>query len=418
MKKILSSVLLITLACMFFSCKKEAIIYPEESKTHGTLDLSSLIVTYDPAETVLKSGSGVDVDNFLIEVYDRAGGSLKGEWKYNAMPEIISLPAGGYVLKVKSHNPQAAEWDKPYYYAEKNFDISVEKVTVIGDMVCVLSNVKVTIEYSSDLLAVMSDDCKVNVALGLGNLDFTAQEKRAGYFSVNEESNRLYAYFTGSIDGYVDTIYREIDNVKAGEWRIIRYSLKTTDPDGKEMGAFSPSLSVDVSCFVVEQDVKIPVSEDVIDDPNPSNPNPVDPVDPPTPPTPSAGPVIEATAFDITQPQVVTPDLIIEVKVTSEQPLSGMFVDIESTTLTADELEGVGLSTHLDLANPGEFRDKLEGLGFPVAENVVGQTAISFDITPFGSLLGALGAGTHKFIMTATDELNNKTIQTLTLITE
>ena len=43
---------------------------------------------------------------------------------------------------------------------------------------------------------------------------------------------------------------------------------------------------------------------------------------------------------------------------------------------------------------------------------------ISFDITQFAGLLAALGNGTHQFVMTATDEANNQTVETLTLIAQ
>lgn len=399
-----------TMLLTFASCKKENIDYP----TNGSVDLSTLIVSYDPTETVVRSG-GVDTQNFIISIHERTSNSIAGEWQYKDMPEVISLPSGAYKIEAKSHEPEPAAWDAPYYFATKDFEVETDKVTPIGEMVCVLSNVKVSVEFSQDLLAVMGNDCKVNVGLGTGSLNFTKNETRAGYFTVKEATNRIYTYFMGEIDGYVDTIYNEIENVKAGEWRILRYSLKTSNPDNHEDGSFTPSISVDVSCFVVEQNEKVPVNEDVIEDPEPTTPPSVTP---PTPPTPAGGPVISATAFDITQPQTITPDLTIQVEVTSEKPLSGFTVDIESSTLTASELESVGLATHLDLANPGDLRPKLEGLGFPVAENVVGQTEISFDITPFGSMLAALGAGTHKFIMKATDNENNQTTQTLTLITE
>lgn len=411
MKKVLNSLIIAMIALAFASCKKENIDYPSNGK-EGSVDLSSVIVNYNPTATIVRSGN-VDTQNFIISIYERTSNVLKGRWLYKEMPEVVSLPSGSYVINAKSHEPEPAAWDAPYYYADKNFDVEADKVTLIGELLCVLSNVKVSVEFSSDLIAVMGDECKVNIGLGTGSLDFTKDETRSGYFTVKETTNRIYAYFTGPIDGYVDTIYNEIENVKAGEWRILRYALKTPNPNNQESGSFAASLSIDFSCYVVEQNVEVPVNEDVIEDPEPSTP------DIPTPPTPiTDGPEITATTFDITQPQLVTEDLTIQVNVTSDKPLAGFTVDIESTTLTASELESVGLTTHLDLANPGEFRNKLEGLGFPVAENVVGQTQISFDITPFGTMLSALGAGTHKFIMTATDNENNQTIQTLTLITE
>lgn len=410
MRKILN-IFLVAAASMLLSCNKENITYPAGGST-GTLDLSSIALTCNTEETVLRSGGNIDTQDFIVSIYN-VQNVLQNEWTYKEMPEVLTLSAGEYVLKVKSHEPLDAAWNAPYYYAEKSFAIVADQMTIIGDIVCVLSNVKVTVEYSDDLLAVLGEGCKVNVGLGLGTLDFSIDETRAGYFTVKEESNRLYAYFMGPIDGYIDTIYREIDNVKAGEWRILRYSLKSPEPGDPASGNFTTSLRVDVSCYIVEQNIEIPVEEDVIEDPEPSNPD-----TPTPPPSGEEAPVITATTFDIDEPQIVTPELTIKIMVTSENPLSGFTVDIESTTLTAEELESVGLSTHLDLANPGELKENLQGLGFPVEDQVIGQNELSFDITQFSTLLSALGPGTHKFIMTATDNKDNATTETLTLITQ
>lgn len=409
MKKILYSLLTIIAALVITSCEQEKL--QTETKTTGEVDFTTLIVRYDASAEIMRA---VDVDNFIISVYESNGTSKLAEWSYGSMPEVFTLTAGSYLLKAESCVLQNAAWDTPYYFAQKEFKVEVDKVTAIGEVVCELSNVKVTIEYSSDLLAVMGDDCKVNIALGRGSLDFGKNESRAGYFAVTEESNRMYAYFTGSVDGVVDTTYREIENVKAGEWRILKYSLKQNNTENVENGAFALSLSVDVSCSVVEQNNEIDVTEDVIDDPeggNNDNPKPDDP-------KPVSGPVITATTFDIKEPQIISDELVIVVEVNSESPLAGFYVDIVSATLTPDELEAVGLSSHLDLAYPGDLRPQLEGLGFPVAENVLGQNKISFDITQFAGLLAALGSGTHQFVMTATDEAGNETIETLTLIAQ
>ncbi len=409
MKKILYSLLTIIAALVITSCEQEKL--QTETKTTGEVDFTTLIVRYDASAEIMRA---VDVDNFIISVYESNGTSKLAEWSYGSMPEVFTLTAGSYLLKAESCVLQNAAWDTPYYFAQKEFKVEADKVTAIGEVVCELSNVKVTIEYSSDLLAVMGDDCKVNIALGRGSLDFGKNESRAGYFAVTEESNRMYAYFTGSVDGVVDTTYREIENVKAGEWRILKYSLKQNNTENVENGAFALSLSVDVSCSVVEQNNEIDVTEDVIDDPeggNNDNPKPDDP-------QPVSGPVITATTFDIKEPQIISDELVIVVEVNSESPLAGFYVDIVSATLTPDELEAVGLSSHLDLAYPGDLRPQLEGLGFPVAENVLGQNKISFDITQFAGLLAALGSGTHQFVMTATDEAGNETIETLTLIAQ
>ena len=415
MKNIFKTGIIAILAIVLFSCKEDEILTTETSTT-GEVDLASLAITYAPSSQIMRS---TDVGNFIITRYNASTNEKKGEWVYRNLPEVFTLDAGSYRLEAASHVPQDADWEAPYYFAKKDFKIEVDKVTPIGNVVCVLSNVKVTVEYSDELLALMGDDCKVNISLGKGTLDYAKREKRAGYFTVTSESNRLYAYFSGSIDGYVDTTYREIENVKAGEWRILRYTLKENNEENIESGSFAASVKVDVSCYVVEQNVQVDVKEDIIEDPEGgNNQGGKEEGGEDNPPAQGDGPVISATTFDITQPQIVTDDLIITVEVTSEAPLAGLTVDIESTTLTAEELEAVGLQTHLDLGNPGDLRDKLEGLGFPVAENIVGQNAISFDITLFAGLLSALGPGTHNFTMTAIDQNNVTTIQTLTLITQ
>ncbi len=412
MKKIFQLFILATIAISFLACREDE---PVNKATTGEVDLSSLSVSYNHNATIVRS---TDVNDFIISIYEKGGSSSLAQWTYKEMPEVFTLDAGTYTLQVASHIPEAVAWDMPYYFAQKDFTIEVEKITAIGEVICELNNVKVTVEFSSDLLEVMGNDCKVNVALGKGSLDFTKDESRAGYYTINEETeNRLYAYFTGTVDGYVDTTYREIENVKAGEWRILRYSLKQNIEDNIESGYFTPQLTVDVTCQTIEQNHQIDVTEEVIDDPEGNQGGGDDP-DPNDPPIQTEGPKIIATAFDINEPQILTDDLVIKVEVTSQSPLAGFTVDIESETLTPEELEAVGLSAHLDLGNPGNLRPQLEGLGFPVAENVIGANELSFDITPFGSLLAALGKGTHNFVMTATDQDNNVTTQTLTLIAQ
>ncbi len=84
--------------------------------------------------------------------------------------------------------------------------------------------------------------------------------------------------------------------------------------------------------------------------------------------------------------------------------------DIDSPKLDEEELSGMGLSTHMDLVNPGNLVDGLGGLGLPY--NVGGKTDVKFDISQFVGLLGMLGEGEHHFIITVTDA-NGTTSKTL-----
>ncbi len=89
--------------------------------------------------------------------------------------------------------------------------------------------------------------------------------------------------------------------------------------------------------------------------------------------------------------------------VKSQTGITGFTIDIKSDTLTEEILEGVGLKTHLNLVNPGDLREGLEGLGFHTSENVENQTEVSYNISEFLQLLGIYGEANHKFEMTITD---------------
>ena len=416
MKKILYSLFTIMASVALVACQNDKL--PIDNSLTGTVDLSTMNVTCDYDSEILRSST----DDFIITITEKSTNQKINSWSYSEMPEVCTLITGTYIIKAESCTLENEAWEKPYYVDEKEFKVEVDKVTAIGDMVCVLKNVKVTVEFSQDLLKIMGDDCVVNVNLGKGNLDFEKGELRAGYFAVEEESNILVATFRGTIDDDYDTTVSTFEDVKAGEWRILRYSLKSNNQENEENGSFNTQLSVDASCTTVEKDVQVDVNEDVIEDPDPE-PQPDNGGDEPGDnpgdnPQPADGPVISATTFDIKEAQVITTDLIIQIVINSEQPLAGLVVDIESNKLTPGELATIGLAEHLDLGNPGSMREALEGLGFPVAENVLGKNEVMFDITQFAGLLAALGSGTHDFILTATDEAGNETTETLTLIAE
>ena len=88
---------------------------------------------------------------------------------------------------------------------------------------------------------------------------------------------------------------------------------------------------------------------------------------------------------------------------------------IDSPDLTPEELESVGLSDNLNLAEtPEQFAVPLANFGFPI--NVKGKDEADIEIsTMLLGMLKAVGAGhTHKFILTVTDA-NGTTEKTLQL---
>ena len=119
---------------------------------------------------------------------------------------------------------------------------------------------------------------------------------------------------------------------------------------------------------------------------------------------------------DVDYPVEVTGSMSVKVKVDSETGITAFTVDIKSDTLTPEVLSGVGLTDHLDLVNPGAYAEALSGLGFPV--NVGGMKDVpEFDISGLVPLLGALGSGDHRFILTVSDA-GGTTVETLYFVTK
>ncbi len=104
----------------------------------------------------------------------------------------------------------------------------------------------------------------------------------------------------------------------------------------------------------------------------------------------------------------------VKISVTSATGIVGFTVDIISETLTPSELQGLGLATHMDLVNPGEYKTPLENLQFPTGEDVAGQKNLEFDISQFMPLLKILGPGDSDFKLTVTDA-GGVTVKTIML---
>lgn len=418
LRNIWSISLAVILAAGTTSCEREKFTYDLGTETPsgktGTLDLSTFkAVPNNDTQVVEKTpvSRAVDTGDFTVQIYPAQGHDTLS-WKYREMPEIVTLNVGDYKLAVFSHKVQPAEWEHPYYYADKTFAIEEGRVTQLDTVVCTLQNIKVTVTYSEDLKSFMGNDCKVTVDIGSGSLDFSQTETRAGYFRSDSESNLLIATFTGTIDGYEEVNRIQVDNVKAGEWRKIHYDIKRPEP-GSETGGVTPSVTVDASCETIDHEGNVTVEEEIIPDPNPVDP------DPGPGPTPTEAPQITSKTIQLGTPVTITEGMKVVVDITSSDPagLTGLTVDIDSPTLTPDELSGMGLSAHLDLVTPGALKEAIESLGFPTEGNVLNQPKVTFDISEFMPLLGLLGAGTHNFIIKATDA-QGTTTESLILVTE
>lgn len=417
------SIITFLIAVTLTSCGESWEPNPVSDK-NGQLSLSSMGVEVSNAETVVSRYS-TDISDFIVSI-SSAAGAAQGEWKYSEMPEVITLPVGDYTITVKSHEVEKAAWEKPYFLGSKAFTIEDSRITEIGIIECVLSNIKVSIKYDQSIVPYLGDDVKVVVvANDEGMLTYTKDETRAGYFEAIEGSSTLVATLTGTVNGYYETVENVYTDVEAGQHRIITYKLKGPNPVvPDETGTINPGegINVDSDYEVVDLNNDINESENVIPGTRPGQEDPVDPDDPDTPDnpdTPEDDPITfdsETLSFDKVNTPLDGVSYIVDIH--SEAGLSHLIVEIISNDLTDEMLRGVGLAAKFDLAYPGDLETALsESFGFPVGNEVIGQHDIKFDITEFVPLLN-LYPGQHQFKLTATDANNIQVVKTLTFVAE
>ncbi len=413
--------LLPTLLLLCVGCDKESLFDIDSETSTGKVSFRKMLVEVKNEESIMRSAA-VDVNTFVVTVTDSRTSETEWTGTYAEMPEVLTLPVGNYEVTVNSASNPDADWDTPYFEGSQTFAITEGDITTVDPVVCKLANVKVTVVFSDKLKAVMGSDCKVTVvACDKGRLEFTASETRSGYFRyIAQEGSQptMVATFSGTVDENYEENFRTYTEVKPGNHYIITYTLKGVEPDTPtQTGKVTPGVNVDSTITVVDLTISVDSDEDIIDDdsrPNEGDDNPV------TPPTPGGeAPSLttnDAISFDKQNLIVSGLEAVIYAHSSAEGGFTEFTVDIDSDTLTPDELESVGLTSHLDLVNPGQYGDALAKLGFPV--NVGGLTDPDpMTLTNFLPMLTALGEGTHNFIFKVSDA-NGTTNKTLTFLTK
>ncbi|MEG2772317.1 MAG: DUF4493 domain-containing protein [Alistipes sp.] len=295
-------------------------------------------------------------DTYIIEIRNLLG-DVVAHFNYGEKPQtLLKLPVGNYTLYAASGEIPDAAWDTPVYAATRSFSVCRADTVRLQNLICTPANIKVSVGYPADLVALVSDDAQAEVALGAHKLTFAKNETRTAYFKAAGESNTLTLTAKGRLDGNDFAVNKSVEGVKAGQWHKMEVALE---------------LALR----------------------------------------------IEWVGYDLSVRHTITPDMTAVVNVSAKEGIAGFSVDIISDILTPEILNMVGLSTHLDLVNPAspEMGEMLKQLGFPVGADVLNQTAVSFDITQFMPLIPQLSqtGGYADFKLTITDRTGKSIVKSL-----
>jgi len=417
-----------------------------EGEGEGMLNTSSILPTVKNEESILNDDKGVlkvkgapsrasyNISSFLVDVTG-ADNNVVESWTYSAMPSLPTFKVGTYKVKVRSHEVQPAEWEKPYFVGEQSFAIKNGEVTDVPAIVCTLANVAVSVKFDDKLLREGNGgaDFKVTVTPVTGgpSLVYTPAETRKGYFELLEGNTTIEVNFTGTVSGREENTTSVLTNVKPGELRKVTLWLKSNpNRPPEETGNIQVDgngINVDFSVEETDLTGDIQNSETPTDPTYKPGEEGKDPTggDDPQPPTPGDYKIEFETDMNLNGPNDAA-EYGSEAKeaivyISANKGIQHLIVNIESDFLTDEFLTEFGLAAEFDLANiPGSLDDEksqlsiLTRFGFPVNEQVVGKgidEPLVFNITSFIPLI--FEAGDHKFHITVIDMEGNERKETL-----
>ena len=332
----------------------------------------------------------VDINTFDCTIYDESGVNVIKSFKYGERPnEAIELEAGKYILKMSSGEIPGAAFENPVYGLTEPFTIVRKQTTTLDKLVCTLQNIQASISYSADL---------------------RADETRSGYFKAEQALNDIDVLVKGMYtqEGKEPAAFEfntTIKDVKAGQHSDIQLYIEYS-------GEGNISISVTIDGWVVDQSVVYDlaqlISENVM----------VDDTDKPTV-TLVGGDIdapVSVAQTDFDQNGNCTKSIVVEIA--TKSTIADLTVDITSTNpAMIASLAEYGLTESMDLCNAGAASGALKLMGLPVNNQVLGQAAVTYDITGQMKLLKEY-IGTHSFTATVTDEQGGTTVKTLAVTIE
>lgn len=384
----------------------------------GQLSLASMKMEVDlKVDTVYpQSRAGVDVSNFLLTIKNSQGEQVE-QYTYSEMPEIISLPVGTYTVVASSAEAATNGFDVPFYTGStEQFTIKENELTEVSALTCRLANVMISVEYDEELRKLMGEDVVTTVTIKEKtqdmiikeySLDIPSSETRKAYLIAPASVSPMDITLKGTIDGEFVTEVNRVDEVQAGQYNIIKYTLSPVDDGNNSVGGnLNIAINVDSSMTSSDETVGVnPGEEPGIDD------FPTDGGEEPgdgdgdgeggiTSDISITGKDLGGSPFDIDQTQTITGATTLIVGIEAPAGIQNLKVTISSDN---EDFGSIGASFGtFDLANPGDKESMIAELGLPYGTAVKDKTELDFDISTFTSLLIPFD-GTHTFNIVVTD---------------
>lgn len=428
MKRVLNfGILLLILGFVFGGCGKD----PQIEQRTGMGEKGNFRLKLDKMgsfDEITRTMRAVDVQDFIVRI---VGTTLKetsydSTWlRFGDMGEIISLPAGSYVIEA-FNGIQKSGFETPYYYGRKEFTVGIQELTQT-QVVCQLACVKVTVDFTPLFKDNVGDAvCLVSSADGV-TLEFCEEEMGDGYMAVPSDG-KLAVTVRGTYLEDNSSLERTyfIDDIAAKQWHKIALNVSTA---GGIVG--DGMILVDHQVDEKPTEILVPGLGDIIDnngdtgswdDDIPVTPGPGEEKGVPT----ITGSNFNGVPFDVTKVLELTDNQGVTLDVTLTAENGGMEHLYLSMSSTNAELNGIFAvlapeEEPWDLCNIDSMNEDSQTIvtEFKIVdpENPIrGKEHFVFSIGGFMSFLA--GNGDHSFKITVVDANGGTTQQTLVIHTK
>lgn len=296
----------------------------------------------------------------------------------NVPADGIWLTANHYLAEAWAGDSVPASFTDRWFKGAEGFDVRGNSATQV-DLVCKIANVAASVKYAPSVSDVL-DDCTVTVGHSAGELTYTADETRRGYFMMPTASERALSWSVSGTTKSGETFTKTgtIANVKEATEYII-----TVNYDA------NPDISVGGGFFTIEVDEN-PLAEEITDI------------------VITLAPSITGVDFDINTPIVADPG-----EMTEKAVKIGAAGKMTSVVVACDRFTELGLGANsydlLDQAFINYIQSQLadEGIRYKYVYDEQAD-ASAMKVIFEASLLNKMGAGAYPVTITATDS-NGKT---------
>ena len=423
------------LATLFCSCQKVSV---EDSSSQEELQESGVSLSLIQEGEFTKAQDVVDVKDFYVKIFN--GDELyKSYAKYSQVPTTIEMAPGTYRMEAGTQGQSKAAFSQPIFYGSTDVTVTPGAITPVS-LVCVLTNVKVTMKYTTEFREAINDNFEVAVSNGIdANLVFRKSHidnNISGYFTVTPTLTiTLQAYRRDNNAELTHTIV--VEQVKAKDHIVVTLDVEEIDNTGNvELG--DGGIIVDYQVNPKDEVIVIPGDGSGSDDGEGSGSEGdgsgsgdgeeggeggEGSGDGEGGSGDSAAPVITGDGIDapltFTKAQAEAgPTVDIFIQTQSGKTIKNILVEITSDNATFNYVLPAVLKGKFSIVDFSDANgatrkqylvDELNLIGDPATEPIAGKSQYTFSIGSFMNLLQLLGTSSNVFVLEVIDSADVST---------